>query len=234
MEAAGMNGMSHGSLGSAWSRFVSRLVIAGLVVALLAGPNWALAQALPADEERVPDNRPFNHLVLAAAADAKPEAPKPDSPKPDEKPAQDLGKKTDVSLGEQLAFQQEKVAAEMTELEERMFRLSEAIKALEPENSSRLMLGLKYAREELILQHMKQVKEVLEKLALTEAESEQKELLAKLQRLQDLLLSTDLDFQLKLEQLRQLREIIRRLDTAIKEEDRELTQSKEASEAQKK
>ena len=95
----------------------------------------------------------------------------------------------------------------MTELEERMFRLSEAIKALEPENSSRLMLGLKMRREELILQHMKQVKEVLEKLVLTEAESEQKELLAKLQRLQDLLLSTDLDFQLKLEQLRQLREI---------------------------
>ena len=49
-----------------------------------------------------------------------------------------------------------------------------------------------------------------------------------------MLLSTDLDFQLKLQQLRQLREIIKRLDTAIKEEDRELSQSKESAEAEKK
>ncbi len=39
----------------------------------------------------------------------------------------------------------------MTELEERMFRLSEALRSLEPENASRLRLALKFSREELIL-----------------------------------------------------------------------------------
>src|SRR4051794_35846653 len=37
-----------------------------------------------------------------------------------------------------IGFTQENVAAQMTELEERMFRLSEALRGLEPENASRL------------------------------------------------------------------------------------------------
>ena len=132
-----------------------------------------------------------------------------------------------------LSFREAEVAAEMTELEERMFRLSEAIKQLEPENSSRLMLGLKFAREELILHQMKETQKLLDAASLGEASAEQKHLIAKLQRLHDLLLSTDLDLQMRLERLRQLREIIRRLDKVIQEEEREQQLSKNTASAEK-
>jgi hypothetical protein len=138
-----------------------------------------------------------------------------------------------VTPGEVLSFRQAKVAAEMNELEERMYRLSEALKALEPENSSRLMLGLKFAREELILHQMKDAQEMLGKLSLGEAAVEEKQLLSKLQRLHDLLLATDLDFQVQMERLRQIREALRRLDKAIKEEARERQDSQSTAEKQK-
>jgi hypothetical protein len=148
------------------------------------------------------------------------------------KPAGDE-KSDPVTPGEVLSFRQAKVAAEMTELEERMFRLSEALKALEPENSSRLMLGLKFAREELILHQMKDAQQMLGKLSLAEAASEEKQLLSKLQRLHDLLLATDLDFQVQMERLRQIREALRRLDKAIKEESRERQDSQATADKQK-
>jgi len=166
---------------------------------------------------------------------------KTDAPKPSEtaKPGADP-KKTDsqrsekeVTVGEQLSFRQQQVHEEMSELEQRMFRLSEALKKLEPENSSRLMLGLKYAREELILHQMKEVQEELARLSLKGAAEEQKQLLAKLERLQQLLLSTDLDFEMRLERLRLIRETLRKLDTVIKEESREEKTSKKAAEMEK-
>ena len=46
---------------------------------------------------------------------------------------------------------------------------------------------------------MKETQQELAKLSLGDAVNEQKTLLAKLQRLQDLLMSSDLDFQLRLE-----------------------------------
>ena len=121
----------------------------------------------------------------------------------------------------------------MTELEQRMFRLAETIKELEAENSSRLMLGLKFAREELILLQMQQTKDLLKGLKLGEAVTEEKQLLAKLERLHELLLSNDLDFQLRLERLRLIREILRQLDVAIKEEDREQRLSKNTASTEK-
>lgn len=126
-----------------------------------------------------------------------------------------------VGQNEEFSFQQSKVAAEMTELEQRMFRLSEALKKIEPENSSRLMSGVKYARNELILHEMQEIKEILLKADYNTAGSRQKELLAKLERLEQLLLSNDADLQAQLQQLRLLRDILGRLDRAIKEEDRQ-------------
>lgn len=140
--------------------------------------------------------------------------------------ASDGGK---VNEGAVLGFRQSEVAAQMTELEERMYRLSEAIKQLEPENSSRLMLGLKFAREELILHQMKETQALLDKLSLGEALTEQKHLMSKLQRLHDMLLSADLDLQMRLERLRQVREILRRLEKAIAEEEREQRDSRSAA-----
>jgi hypothetical protein len=152
--------------------------------------------------------------------------------KPSEAKANDA-KSEPIAPGEVLSFRQAKVAAEMTELEERMYRLSEALKSMEPENSSRLMLGLKFAREELILHQMKEAQAMLSKRSLGEAAVEEKQLLSKLERLHDLLLATDLDFQMQMERLRQIREVLRRLDKAIKEEDRERTDSKATAEKQK-
>ena len=146
-----------------------------------------------------------------------------------------LGQRSEkeVGLGDELSFRQQAVAAEMSDLEQRMFRLSEALKLLEPENSSRLMLGLKYAREELILHQMKETQDALAKLSLKGAVDEQRQLLAKLERLQQLLLSADLDFEMKLERLRQIREVLRKLDGVIKEESREEKISKQAAAKEK-
>lgn len=150
-------------------------------------------------------------------------------------PAPPANDQTGKAIGakEVLTFKQSRVTAQTTELEERIFRLSEALKQLEPENASRLLLALKFAREELIRLQMQQTQELLDKLKLGEAATEQKQVLAKLQRLHDLLLSTDLDFQLRLERLRQIRDILRRLDAAIKEEKRELKASQQTDEQQK-
>lgn len=132
-----------------------------------------------------------------------------------------------IGAAEDLAFRQKKIAAEMRELEERMFRLSETLKGLEPENASRLLMGLKFARDELILHHMQELEELLAALNLGEAVVGEREVLAKLQRLEELLLALDLDFQMQLERLRLLRRILQQLDTAIREEQRQERQTEE-------
>ena len=143
-----------------------------------------------------------------------------------------VGASKEISRSERIRFDQSKVALEMTELENRMFRLSDSLRKLEPENASRLTLALKFARKELILHQMTEVQQLLQTVKLRSAASEQKQLVQKLRRLEELLLSNDLDFQMQLDRLRLLREVLRQLDTAIKEEERELKQSKEAAERQ--
>jgi len=140
--------------------------------------------------------------------------------------------RAEVGDRESIGFTQENVAAQMAELEERMFRLSEALQSLEPENASRLRLALNFAREELILQQMRETRELLIEAQLNDAETEVKELLAKLEHLRQLLIAEDLDFQMKLARLRQLREAIGELDQIITEERRELAWSRSAIEGQ--
>ena len=158
---------------------------------------------------------------LTRRAEAAAEEGKPAENEKDEKPADGKKDEKKVSPAEQLGFRQAEVTAEMAELEQRMFRLGETLKSLEPENSSRLMLGLKFAREELVLHQMKEIQEQLQNASLGESLIEQKQLLSKLERLEQLLLSADLDFQMRLQRLRQIREILRRLEPVIREEDRE-------------
>jgi hypothetical protein len=154
-----------------------------------------------------------------------------DDKKPGEtKPA--AAKPPAVTDRDSIGFTQENVAAQMTELEERMFRLSEALRSLEPENASRLKLALKFSREELILHQMKETQKLLGQAQLSKAETEVREMLAKLEHLRRLLLAEDLDFQMKLARLRQMREALNQLDRIIKEEKRELTWSRTAVEKQ--
>jgi hypothetical protein len=153
------------------------------------------------------------------------------SAKPQEKAKSQDGS---VSDRDTIGFTQENAAAQMTELEERMFRLSEALRSLEPENASRLRLALKFSREELILQQMRETNGLLKEAQLAKAEAEVRELVAKLEHLRNLLLAENLDFQLKLARLRQMRETTGQLERIIQEERRELKWSRSATEDQKK
>jgi hypothetical protein len=163
--------------------------------------------------------------------DDEPAAPKAEAGK-DEPAKDDKDKPRAPSDRDSIGFTQENVAAQMTELEERMFRLSEALRSLEPENASRLKLALKFSREELILQQMRDTQSMLKDAQLSKAETEARELLAKLEHLRSLLLAEDLDFQLKMARLRQMRETLGQLERIIKEERRELAWSRGAIEKQ--
>lgn len=137
-----------------------------------------------------------------------------------------------VSDRDTIGFTQQNVASQMTELEERMFRLSEALRSLEPENASRLSLALKFSREELILHQMQETHKLLKEAQLSKAETEVRQLLAKLEHLRSLLLAEDLDFQMKLARLRQMKETLGQLERIIKEEKRELAWSRSAVDQQ--
>ncbi len=169
---------------------------------------------------------------LPARAQAKKEADKPTSASDDDKGAA-ATKGAGVSDRDSIGFSQENAAAQMTELEERMFRLSEALAGLEPENSARLRLALKFSREEQILDQMRETFKLMKDAQLSKAETEVKELVAKLEHLRNLLLAEDLDFQLKLARLRQMRETLAQLDRIVKEERRELGWSRFAVEERK-
>ena len=69
---------------------------------------------------------------------------------------------------------------------------------------------------------MRETHKLLKDAQLSKAETEVRELLAKLEHLRTLLLAEDLDFQIKLARLRQMRETLGQLERIIKEERREL------------
>lgn len=192
-----------------------------LVLTLVGWPVLAVADEIDAIE--------LDGLEVVQLDLRKPPKATATAKKSEEKAADAQRSEREVGPGDELSFRQLQVAEEMRELEQRMFRLAETLKALEPENSSRLMLGLKYAREELIAHRMDELREELAKLALTGAVDEQRQVLVKLERLQQLLLSNDLDFEMKLERLRQIRATLRKLNAVVKEESRQEKRSKSAA-----
>jgi hypothetical protein len=175
-------------------------------------------------------------LVRPALAQAKKESDQPASVFDEEKNAggtektKAATKSASVSDRDTIGFSQQNAAAQMNELEERMFRLSEVLRGLEPENASRLKLALKFSREEQILEQMRETHKMLKDAQLSQAETEAKELIAKLEHLRNLLLAEDLDFQLKLARLRQMRETLGQLERIVKEQRRELGWSRFAME----
>jgi hypothetical protein len=187
-------------------------MLAGMTICLApAAWAWAQDKAAPPKAAGVFDDDSKQGDTKKKAADSQKAAVKPV-----------------VSDRDSIGFTQENVSAQMNELEERMFRLAEALRSLEPENASRLRLALKFSREELILQQMKETQKLLKEAQLSKAETEARELLAKLEHLRQLLLAEDLDFQMKLARLRQMRETMTQLERIIKEERRELAWSNSA------
>src|SRR5436305_6238665 len=150
------------------------------------------------------------------------------APSPTTKPATQPAK---VSDGEQVEFLQKNIQAQMQELQERMFKLAELTKATEPGDSAKLVLALRRSREELILEEMKEVMELLSRKDLGKADAQTLDVIKKLEKLKELLLSTDLDLQLALERIKKLQGAIAKVDSAIKEERRQSNKSGEMAKA---
>src|SRR5438105_14941615 len=148
---------------------------------------------------------------------------------PATKPA--TGPSSKVSEAEQIEFLQKNVQAQMQELQERMYRLAEMVKATEPGDAAKLILALRRSREELILEEMSQILDRLGQKDFNKAGTETQEVIIKLEKLKELLLSTDLDLQLALERIKKLQGAIAKLDAAIKEEKRQAGHSGEMAKA---
>ena len=136
-----------------------------------------------------------------------------------------------VSDADQTEFLQKNVQAQMQELQERMFRLAETTKATEPGDSAKLILALRRSREELIMEEMREVLEKLSAKDLNVASKDTQEVIIKLEKLKELLLSTDLDLQLALERIKAMQAAIKKLDGAIKEEKRQSAKSGQMAQA---
>jgi hypothetical protein len=133
---------------------------------------------------------------------------------------------------DQVQYTQKTVQAQMQELQDRMFRLADLTRDAEPDDSARLLMALRKAREQLILEQMHDILDELSHSDLSKASDEQTQVLVKLEELKKLLTSTDLDMQMRLEQLRTLSAAIAKLDGAIKEEKRQRDQTGQYSEQQ--
>src|SRR3954468_13336941 len=218
--------------GEPWRRGMPLLLLLTLAWSApqdLWGPKAAIAQDKAAG---IFDDAPDEKKADAKKADER----KAETKKADDKKPADAAARAGAGTAptrETIGFTQENVASQMNELEERMFRLAEALRSLEPENASRLKLALNFSREELILLQMKETQRLLKDAELNKAETEVRELLAKLEHLRDVLLAEDLDFQMKLARLRQMREALGQLERIIKEERRELTWTRGAIAEQK-
>jgi len=139
-----------------------------------------------------------------------------------------------VSDADQISFQQTNVAAQMQELQERMFRLAELTRDLEPDDSAKLIMAVRRAREELIVEQMKEVLEMIGQKDLGKASSSEQQVLVKLEELKKLLTAADLDLAAQLEQLRKLQASIKKLDEAIKEQKRQRDASGQLAQLEKK
>ncbi|MBX3441212.1 MAG: hypothetical protein KF774_02305 [Planctomyces sp.] len=137
----------------------------------------------------------------------------------------------DVKPQDEIQFEQDKAQSHMRELEQRMFRLANLLREAQPDDAARLVLGVEKAREKLIADRMAETSKLLATLKLNEASSEQKVIIAELEELKKLLLSTDIDLQLKLEQLRKLKEARAQLDALIRKEKDQLEETRKLPDA---
>jgi len=145
-----------------------------------------------------------------------------------------VGPTTQVTPSDQIQFQQKNIQAQMRELEERMFHLAELIREMEPGDSAKLIMAVRRAREQLIVEQMKEVLELIGTKDLNKASDEQKQVLVKLEELKKVLLAQDLDLQMQLEQLRKLNEALKKLDVALKDQKTQQADTNKMADAQKK
>ena len=141
-------------------------------------------------------------------------------------PAQEKAKP--VEPKEQIKFEQDKAQAHMKELEDRMAELAKLIRESQPDDAARLLLGVQKAREHLIAEQMGEAATLLTSLKLDQATDEQKQVIQKLEDLKRLLLTADIGLEVKLEQLRKLREAREQLAKLTAAEKSQLKSTEEA------
>lgn len=139
--------------------------------------------------------------------------------------AQEKAKPVDEK--ERIKFEQDKAQAHMKELEERMFELSKLIRDTQPDDAARLIMGVQKAREHLIAERMGDAATLLSDLKLDQATTEQKEVIAKLEELKKLLLTADIGLELKLQQLRELKQARESLAKLTERENQQMKATKE-------
>jgi transposase len=143
------------------------------------------------------------------------------------------GTSSAVSPADQLQFQQKTAQTQMEELQERMFHLADLTRESEPDDSTRLLMALRKARESLIIEQMRDVLDQISHADLSKASDGEAQVLVKLEELKKLLTSTDFDLQMQLERLHALTTSLQKLDAAIKEEKRQGDQSDKFAAAKK-
>lgn len=132
-----------------------------------------------------------------------------------------------VTPGGEAKFKQERALAHLTELEGRMFRLAELIRDGQPDDASRLVLAVETARDQLVAERMATVTTLLASLDLDQAQTEQREILLQLEELKRILLTADLDLELKLKELKLIKEAIKKIDELIDKETQQANQTGE-------
>lgn len=139
-----------------------------------------------------------------------------------------------VKPEEEVKFQQDRAEGHMRELELRMFKLARLLRETQPDDANRLMLGLEKSRDQLIADRMGETGDLLLSLKLNDASTETREIIDSLEELRRLLLSADIDLEIKLEQLRKLREARKNLAKLIEKETDQNKQTDKRDEAKEK
>jgi len=122
----------------------------------------------------------------------------------------------------------------MEELQNRMFRLAELTREAEPDDAAKLLMAVRSARQQLILEQMRDNLNLLHTKDFTHAVDDQTKIIAKLEELKKLLTSGVGDLEMLLEKLRALDQSIKKLDAATTEEKRQSTASGKLADQQPK
>jgi hypothetical protein len=136
-------------------------------------------------------------------------------------PADDSPSPKQITTIDQVQFQQTNAQAQMEELQNRMFRLAEATREAEPDDAAKLLMAVRAAREQLILEQMRGNVSLLTNKDFTHAADEQAQIIAKLEELKKLLTSGVNDLQMLLDKLRAIDQSLKKLDAATAEEKRQ-------------
>jgi hypothetical protein len=170
-----------------------------------------------------------NPVARAQGQPAKPAAAAPEG----ERDSAITGKAS-VSEAEKLQFLQRNAQAQLQELQERMYRLAEMTREAEPDDAAKLLMAVRKAREQLIIEQMKEAYDLLGRSDLADAAEEQKQVIVKLEELKKLLLAAKNDLQMQLEKLRKMQAALEKLEGVMKEEQRQQGESAKLAEQAKK